>query len=103
MDLPVTITNKAFREIHKIINTKSIPEHYGLRIGIKGAGCAGVSFMLGFDTASTNDGTFEVDGLQIYIAKKHTMYLMGLTLDFYEGSDSRGFIFSHPDHPDATG
>lgn len=101
MELPVTITNKAIREIRKIMDRKNIPEEYGLRIGIKGTGCAGTSYLLGFDKPASDDGTFDLDGLRVYISKKHTMYLIGLTLDFYDGSDSRGFIFSTPDQLDA--
>jgi len=102
MDIPVTITDKAFQEICKIKNTKKIPEQYGLRIGLKGGGCAGVTYLLGFDTAGKDDGTFNLKGLQVHISKKHTMYVMGLTLDFYEGSDARGFMFSHPDDLEPT-
>ena len=103
MKIPVDITDKALKEIHRIMKHKKIPEQYGLRIGVKGAGCAGVSYLLGFDTAAPDDGTFELNGLQVYISKKHTMYLFGLTLDFYEGSDARGFVFSNPDQQDLTG
>lgn len=102
MDVPVTITDKAFQEICKIKNTKNIPQQYGLRIGIKGGGCAGVTYLLGFDTATKDDGTFDLKGLQIHISKKHTMHVIGLTLDYYQGSDTRGFMFSHPNHPESA-
>jgi iron-sulfur cluster assembly protein len=96
MDIPVTITDKAFEEIMKIRATKKIPEKYGLRVGVKGGGCAGVSYLLGFDTATGDDGTFDFKGLQVHVSKQHTMHLIGLTLDFYEGSDAKGFMFSRP-------
>lgn len=96
MKIPVDITDKAFVEIMRIMERKNIPEKYGLRIGIKGAGCAGISYLLGFDTPAEDDGTFELQGLRIYISKKHTMYLIGLTLDYHEGPDASGFIFSNP-------
>ena len=94
MDLPLKITDKALQEIIKIKTTKQIPEEYGLRIGIKGAGCAGVSYLLGFDKFAQDDGAFDLDGIKIFISKKHTMYVIGLVLDFYEGPESRGFMFS---------
>lgn len=97
MDIPVRITEKALEEICRIRENKKIPEEYGLRIGIKGGGCAGISYLLGFDTASKEDGTFDLCGLPIHISKKHTMHLIGLTLDFYEGPDARGFMFSRQD------
>ena len=93
-ELPVTITEKALQEIIKIREKKSIPEKYGLRIGIKGGGCAGVSYLLGFDTPTNEDGKFDLNGLQVFISKKHTMHVVGLTLDFHEGTDARGFMFS---------
>ncbi len=97
MDIPVNITEKAFQEIIHIIERKNIPDQYGLRIGIKGGGCAGISYLLGFDTVSKEDGSFDFRGLPVYIAKKHTMYLFGLTLDFHEGADARGFVFLNPE------
>lgn len=97
MDIPITITEKALSEVLNIKTHKNIPEKYGLRVGIKGAGCAGVSYVLGFDTAKDGDVTYAFEGVDVHIAKKDTMYLIGLILDFYEGDDARGFLFSHPE------
>lgn len=97
--LPVSVTDIAWQEIRHIIDKKNIPAEYGLRIGIKGAGCSGMSFLLGFDKKQPNDMEFYHDGYPIYIAKKDTMYLMGLQVDFYEGNDARGFTFINPDVP----
>ena len=97
MDIPITITEKALSEVLHIKTNKSIPEKYGLRVGIKGAGCAGVSYVLGFDTPKEGDVTYSLEGVEVHIAKKDTMYLIGLILDFYEGDDARGFLFSHPE------
>ena len=94
---PVTLTDKAIAQIKAIIATKKIPENYGLRIGVKGAGCAGVSYLLGFDTRKDSDSMYEVDGLTVYLAKKDTMYLIGLEVDYYEGADAKGFTFVNPD------
>ena len=98
MDIPVTITDKALEEIRKIRETKNIPQHYGLRIGIKGGGCAGISYLLGFDHPGEDDGTFDLNGLSVHISKKHTMHVIGLTLDYYQGSDEQGFMFSKPEN-----
>ncbi|MDH3711048.1 MAG: iron-sulfur cluster assembly accessory protein [Cyclobacteriaceae bacterium] len=97
MEIPLTITDNALVEIQNIKNHKNIPEKYGLRVGVKGAGCAGVSYILGFDTVKNDDVTYSLPGVDVHIAKKDTMYLIGLVLDFYEGDDARGFHFSHPD------
>ncbi len=97
MEIPVTITDKAIEEINKIRDLKKIPDKYGLRIGIKAAGCAGVSYLLGFDTPSQEDGKFDRDGLPVYISKKHTLHLFGVTLDYYQGEDGSGFVFNAPE------
>ena len=86
--MPVFITEKAVAEVHKIMQNKSIPKEYGLRVGT-----GGMSFMLGFDKKKETDMEFAIDGIPVYIEKKHTMYLLGMEVDFYEGNDERGFTF----------
>ena len=95
--LPVEISKKAMHEIHAIMKTKNIPEHYALRIGIKGGGCSGVSYMLGFDEGSESDDEYLYDGLKVIIDKKHMMYLVGKSLDFHEEKHEMGFVFLEND------
>ena len=94
--LPVNITEKALSEIKNIISKKNIPDDYGLRIGIKGAGCVGISYLLGFDRQKDSDDTFRYEGLDIFIEKKDMLYLAGLDLDFYDETETRGFTFISP-------
>lgn len=89
---PVQISTKAQKEIKNIINNKNIPKGYGLRVGVKGGGC-GVSFVLGFDEEKANDIQYQIDGITVFIQKQETMFLIGKEIDFYEGSDARGFVF----------
>ncbi len=90
---PVTITERACREIQQIMSTKGIPEDYGLRVGIKGGGCGGMALMIGFDKKKGTDLSYEVDGITIYVDKKHAMYLIGKQVDFIDEADGRGFTF----------
>lgn len=90
---PVSISARAVEEIRKIMQTKNIPADYGLRIGIKGGGCGGVSLMLGFDKKKETDLSYNLDNIPVYIDKKHTMYLIGKQVDFFEGEEARGFMF----------
>ena len=91
---PVMLTPLAAAEARKIMETKKIPEGYGLRMGVRGGhGCGGVSLIIGFDKQKPTDLTYEVEGITILIDKKHTMYLIGKAVDFYEGADARGFMF----------
>jgi len=92
---PVTISAKAVEEIRKIMETKNIPAGYGLRVGVKGGGC-GVSLIIGFDKKKDSDIAYAIEGIPVYIDKKHTMYLIGKQVDYYEGADAHGFMFVDP-------
>lgn len=96
---PVSISHRAASEIRDIMSRKNIPADYGLRIGIKGAGCAGISYLLGFDKKKEDDMEYMVGDITVYVQKRHTMYLIGLEVDFYEGADARGFTFVNPELP----
>jgi iron-sulfur cluster assembly protein len=102
MNEPVSISDHAAREIRYILEKKNIPKGYGLRVGIKGGrGCAAVQFVLGFDKSKENDHTYEHKGIPIYIQKSEMMFLIGKQIDFHEGSDARGFIFTETDQEDS--
>jgi iron-sulfur cluster assembly protein len=95
MVIPVKITEKALAEIQDILTRKNIPQGYGVRMGIAGGrGCAGVKYTLGFDLPNANDVSYEVAGVPVFFQKNVMMFLIGKQVDFYEGSDARGFIFS---------
>ena len=89
---PVSISESAQKEIKVILDKKGIPEDYGLRVGVKGGGC-GVTFNLGFDHKKEGDIEYDVNGIQVLIQKKETMFLVGKTIDFYDEADGRGFAF----------
>ena len=92
---PVTISTRAAEEIRKIMQTKNIPADYGLRVGVKGGGC-GVSLLIGFDRQKESDTAYMINDIPVYVDKKHTMYIIGKEVDFYEGADERGFVFVDP-------
>ncbi|WP_209330965.1 HesB/IscA family protein [Lunatimonas salinarum] len=96
---PISISDKALDEIKNIMAHKNIPSEYTLRVGVKGGGCGGVSYMLGFDKPKSDDQVFEWEGLKILIEKKHVMFLMGMHIDFFESSEARGFTFVNSDMP----
>jgi len=91
---PVNLSAKAAEEVRKIMQSKNIPPDYGLRLGVRGGGgCGGVSLIIGFDKKKDSDLFYTIEGISVYIDKKHTMYLIGKEVDFYEGEDARGFMF----------
>lgn len=93
---PVTISAKAAEEIRNIMTTKNIPADYSLRVGIRGGGCGGVSLIIGFDKQKESDLAYSENGIPVLVEKKHTMYIIGKEVDFYEGADARGFMFVDP-------
>ena len=90
---PVSISSRACREIHQIMKAKGIPSQYGLRVGVRGGGCGGVSLIIGFDTKKETDLAYDVEGIPVYVDKKHTIYLMGRQVDFIDEVEGKGFIF----------
>ncbi len=93
----VLITSKALSEVKNIKEQNTIPQDYGLRLGIKGGGCSGMSYTLGFDAASReNDIIMSVEDVSIFIDSKSLFYLMGITLDYSDGLTGRGFTFNNP-------
>jgi len=93
---PVTLSPKAAEEVRKIMETKNIPDGYGLRVGVRGGGCAGVKLIIGFDKKKEADQCYTIEGIPVLVDKGHTMYVVGKQIDFYEGDDGRGFMFTDP-------
>ncbi|AFM03228.1 hypothetical protein Fleli_0768 [Bernardetia litoralis DSM 6794] len=99
--IPVTITDKAFSHIQTILETKSIPKEYGLRLIVQGGnGCSGVNFRLGFDKKKIEDESYFLENpannnekLEIVYQKKDMLFLIGLEIDFEERNKEQGFVF----------
>ncbi|MFM7157262.1 MAG: HesB/IscA family protein [Bacteroidota bacterium] len=93
----IRITQKALNEVKKIKTQNSIPDDYGLRVGVKGGGCSGMSYTLGFDASEKElDRVYETQGVRVFIDPKSLFYLMGVTLDYSDGLNGRGFTFNNP-------
>ncbi|RMF04483.1 MAG: iron-sulfur cluster assembly accessory protein [Bacteroidetes bacterium] len=100
---PITITAGALRQLQRIRIEKGVPEDHGLRIGVKGGGCSGFSYLLGFDTQKEQDQVYEIEGLKIFMEKSHAIYLLGMEIDWVEGLNNRGFSFNNPNATDTCG
>lgn len=93
---PIALTPRALEEVKNILREKNVPTEYGLRVGVQGGGCSGLSYLLGFDKAKEQDETFDLDGVTLIMDKKHAMYVMGMEVDFQDGLNARGFTFNNP-------
>ncbi len=67
-----------------------------LRLGVKGGGCSGMSYILGFDKKTEADQQFEVEGITCVMNKSHEIYLAGMEVDWVDGLNNRGFTFQNP-------
>ena len=93
MENPIKITDAAREEIVSTLEANKIPETYGLRVGLKGGSCSG-TFLLGFDTQSEFDQQYLIDGIRVYIDRRHLMYVVGLSVDYEEGVNGSGYTVS---------
>ncbi|RMG78081.1 MAG: iron-sulfur cluster assembly accessory protein [Bacteroidetes bacterium] len=100
---PISITDSAVRELKRIMEEQKIPEDYGLRVGVKGGGCSGFSYVLGFDVPKENDEVHEVNGIRVFMQKAHTIYLLGMEIDWVDGLNNRGFSFNNPNAKSSCG
>lgn len=87
----INVSPKAFDEI-KRLNAENKP----LRIAVLGGGCSGLSYKLEFDEAREGDKVLECQDAVIVIDPKSALYIKGMTLDFSDGLDGKGFVFNNP-------
>lgn len=100
---PVQLTAGAVKEIKRLMQESGFDATQSLRVGVKGGGCSGMTYVLGFDTQTDNDYTFEIEGIPCIINKAHELYLSGMLIDWSDGLDNRGFIFNNPNASSTCG
>ena len=93
----IFITPGAARHIASIRKENAIPEGHGLRVGVKGGGCSGFTYVLGFDAEpGQNDRVIECEGIRMFVDPKSLFFLSGTQLDFQDGLNGKGFVFNNP-------
>jgi iron-sulfur cluster assembly protein len=93
---PITFTQSALIEVKNLMHADGFDATKHLRVGVKGGGCSGMTYVLDFDTIETADEVFEIDGISCIINKAHSIYLTGMTIDWQNGLNNRGFSFINP-------
>jgi iron-sulfur cluster assembly protein len=96
--MAVMITEKAALEVKRVISEQKLPEETVLRIGLKGGGCAGYDYVLGFDASvdAAKDFVTEQFGIKVAVDKKSDLHLDGTVVDFRDELNRRGFAFNNP-------
>lgn len=100
---PVKLTSGALSALRDIMQDQNVPNTYGLRIGVKGGGCSGFSYILGFDERKDDDQEYEIEGMAVLMSKAHGIYLLGMEIDYVDGLNNRGFTFNNPNATDTCG
>ncbi|MDR4494681.1 MAG: HesB/IscA family protein [Nitrospirales bacterium] len=92
----VTLTDAALNEVKRLLDLQGITEG-GLRLGVKGGGCSGLSYTINFDEKIGEfDAVTEVGGVKVIVDSKSAIYLQGMTLDFQKDLVSGAFKFVNP-------
>jgi iron-sulfur cluster assembly protein len=101
----ITITAKAVAKIRAAMAKENIsPQEGGLRLGVQGGGCSGLSYNLRFDThPRERDRVFNFDGVRVFVDPKSFVYLQGMTLDWEETLLHQGFAFKNPNAQKSCG
>ena len=86
----ITLTDSAQEEVRRLIESEGQP---GLRLGIKGGGCSGLSYLLEFTDQREGDTVIDFSDFKVFLDRKSTIYLRDITLDHQGGLDGRGFVF----------
>ena len=92
----ITLTPAAIKEVKRLINVQGITEG-GLRLGVKGGGCSGLSYTINFDEKiGPHDQVYDFEGVKIIVDTKSAIYLQGTQLDFQKDLMSGSFKFVNP-------
>jgi iron-sulfur cluster assembly protein len=101
----ILVTPRAGQRILAVLAQEGIsPVEGGLRLGVKGGGCSGLSYAMSFDAhPRERDHIFEFDGVRVFIDPKSFVYLHGMTLDYEETLMRQGFNFINPNSSRSCG
>ena len=101
----IQVTERAVARIRTAMAKENVaPEEGGLRLGVQGGGCSGLTYNIRFDTkARERDRVYEFDGVRVFVDPKSFIYLHGMTLDYQEGLMQQGFVFVNPNATKSCG
>jgi iron-sulfur cluster assembly protein len=94
----IHLTEHAAKKIRALLEKDGVPlDQGGLRVGVQGGGCSGLSYAMRLDTqARDRDKIFEEHGARLFVDPKSFLYLSGTTLEYEETLMRQGFVFQNP-------
>jgi len=93
----IIVSEKARDRILELRQEEKRKEEENIRVSVKGGGCSGLMYDLGFDSStSDSDHVFEDKGVKIIVDRKSLLYLAGTVLEFSDGLNGKGFQFVNP-------
>lgn len=102
--MPITLTETAARKIQGLLHDRNLPVTACLRVGVKGGGCAGLSYTLDItDGAGSQDETFLSQGVKLVCDPKSLLSLDGTEIDYNDSLVGGGFVFHNPHAKDTCG
>lgn len=100
---PIGFTSSALQELHRLYTELNVSDDAVLRIGVKGGGCSGLSYLLAFDKKEEGDSDYEIEGIPVVMKKAQVMYVLGMEVDWETGLNNRGFSFNNPNAAETCG
>jgi len=102
--MAVELSDAAAKQVKELKRAQNLPDNVFLRMGVKGGGCSGLSYLLEFDSElGPHDKEFEIDGIKVVVDKKSYLYLNGTTLDYLTQGLTGGFTFQNPQAKSSCG
>ena len=104
--MPIMLSESAAKEIKDIIKQQNLPEeNTRLRVGVKGGGCSGFSYLLDLTEEPKGETDEEIDsnGIKILCDMKSYLYLNGVEIDFKDEVMGKGFVFKNPNATSSCG
>ena len=98
----IQISDKAAQEVRRLLTENPEP-NIGLRLGVKGGGCSGFSYVIDFGQKKDRDFVQNEDGFEVYVDPKSSLYLKDSVFDFSGGLSDRGFKFVNPNAQNTCG
>ena len=100
---PINLTDAALSEVRRLMDEPGFEKGKILRVGVKGGGCSGMTYVLDFDNRKENDAMYQKDGVDFMIDNSQSIYLFGMEIEWEGGLNSRGFTFKNPNASSTCG